>query len=110
MEQLYRYLASAQFAQRMRTMLEGFEAMRTDLEAEKRAMQRIWAKRQTQIERVTGSMTNVVGELQAIAQDQLPRLNSAMELDAIGHGRRQPINQNSTTASLQMFHSMEQMQ
>lgn len=85
MEQLYSYLSSAQFAQRMRTMLEGFEAMRTELEAEKRAMQRIWAKRHTQIERVTGSMTNVVGELQAIAQDQLPRLNSVMDLDAIGH-------------------------
>jgi hypothetical protein len=85
MEQLYSYLSSAQFAQRMRTMLEAFEAMRTDLEAEKRAMQRIWAKRQTQIERVTGSMTNVVGELQAIAQDQLPRLDSVLDLDAIGH-------------------------
>ena len=41
-------------------------------------------KRQTQIERVTGSMVSVVGELQAIAQDQLPQLDSMMELDAIG--------------------------
>jgi hypothetical protein len=43
-------------------MLEGFVAMRSDLDSEKRAMQRIWAKRQTQIERVTGSMVSVVGE------------------------------------------------
>lgn len=85
MEQLYNYLSSAQFAQRVRTMLEGFEAMRTDLEAEKRAMQRIWAKRQTQIERVTGSMVTVVGELQAIAQEQLPQLDSVMQLEAIGN-------------------------
>ena len=84
MEQLYNYLASAQFAQRVRTMLEGFESMRSDLESEKRAMQRIWAKRQAQIERVTGSMTTVVGELQAIAQDQLPQLNSMMQLETIG--------------------------
>lgn len=84
MEQLYNYLSSAQFAQKVRTMLEGFESMRADLESEKRAMQRIWAKRQTQIERVTSSMVNVVGELQAIAQEQLPQLNSMMELDAIG--------------------------
>jgi hypothetical protein len=83
MEQLYNYLSSPQFAQRMRTMLEGIESMRTDLEAEKRAMQKIWAKRQIQIERVTGSMTNVVGELQAIAQDQLPQLESMMTLEAI---------------------------
>ena len=84
MEQLYNYLSSAQFAQRMRTMLDGLEAMRSDLESEKRAMQKIWAKRQMQIERVTGSMTNVVGELQGIAQDQLPQLESMLELDAIG--------------------------
>ena len=84
MEQLYNYLSSTQFSQRVRTMLEGFESMRSDLEAEKRAMQRIWAKRQTQIERVTGSMTSVVGELQAIAHDQLPQLDSVMDLDAIG--------------------------
>lgn len=83
MEQLYNYLASPQFAQRIRTMLESFETMRADLDAEKRAMQRIWAKRQVQIDRLTGSMTNVVGELQAIAQDQLSQLDNVLELEAI---------------------------
>jgi hypothetical protein len=83
MEQLYNYLSSAQFAHRLRTMLDGFESMRMDLEAEKRSMQRIWAKRQNQIERVTGSMTNVVGELQAIAQEQLPQLDSMLQLETI---------------------------
>ena len=85
MEQLYNYLSSGQFSQKLRTMLDGFESMRSDLESEKRAMQRIWAKRQTQIERVTGSMGTVVGELQAIAQEQLPQLGSMMELEAIGN-------------------------
>jgi hypothetical protein len=59
--------------------------MRDDLESEKRAMQRIWAKRQVQIERVTGSMVTVVGELQTIAQEQLPRLDSMMQLESIGN-------------------------
>lgn len=87
MEQLYNYLASPQFAQRIRSMLESFETMRADLDAEKRAMQRIWAKRQSQIERLTGSMTCVVGELQAIAQDQLMQLDNVLELEAITDGR-----------------------
>lgn len=86
MEQLYNYLASPQFAQRIRSMLESFETMRADLDAEKRAMQRIWAKRQSQIERLTGSMTSVVGELQAIAQDQLTQLDDVLELEAITDG------------------------
>ena len=86
MEQLYNYLASPQFAQRIRSMLESFETMRADLDAEKRAMQRIWAKRQSQIERLTGSMTSVVGELQAIGQDQLTQLDNVLELEAIADG------------------------
>ena len=81
MEQLYNYLSSAQFAQKIRTMLDSFEAMRGDLESEKRAMQKIWAKRETQIERVTGSMVTVVGELQGIAQEQLPQLDSLAQLE-----------------------------
>ena len=80
MELLYNYLSSTQFAQKVRTMLESFESMRNDLEAEKRAMQRIWTKRQAQIERVTGSMVSVVGELQAIAHDSLPQLESIEQL------------------------------
>lgn len=83
MEQLYNYLASPQFAQRIRAMLESFVVMRTDLEAEKRAMQRIWAKRQSQIDRLTGSMTSIVGELQSIAHDHLTQLDNVLELEAI---------------------------
>lgn len=84
MELLYNYLSSAQFSQKVRTMLDAFESMRSDLEAEKRAMQKIWAKRQTQIERVTMSMTSVVGELQGIAHVELPQLDSVETLEAIG--------------------------
>lgn len=75
MELLYNYLASPQFAQRVRTVLESFAQMKGDLDAEKRAMQRIWSKREVQIERVTASMSGVVGELQAIAHDALPQLD-----------------------------------
>lgn len=83
MELLYNYLSSTQFSQKVRTMLEVFEGMRSDLESEKRAMQKIWSKRQMQIERVTTSMTTVVGELQGIAHEALPQLESIETLDAI---------------------------
>jgi hypothetical protein len=83
MELLYNYLSSAQFSQKIRTMLEAFESMRTDLEAEKRAMQKIWSRRQTQIERVTNSMTTVVGELQGIAHEALPQLDNLETLESI---------------------------
>lgn len=72
----YHYLSSASFSQRVRTMLESFTAMQTDLHAEKRAMIKIWAKRQAQIDRVTKSMLTVVGELQAMSQNTLPELDA----------------------------------
>lgn len=84
MELLYNYLSSTQFSQKIRAMLDTFESMRTDLEAEKRAMQRIWSKRQTQIERVTTSMTTVVGALQGIAHEDLPQLDNLEMLEIIG--------------------------
>ena len=83
MELLYNYLSSAQFSQKVRTMLETFESMRSELEAEKRAIQKIWSKRQTQIERVTINMTTVVGDLQGIAHEALPQLENLETLEAI---------------------------
>ncbi|HEX2829714.1 MAG TPA: DUF2130 domain-containing protein [Burkholderiales bacterium] len=84
MELLYNYLCSSQFAQRVRAMVETHECMRRDLEAEKAAMKRLWAKRETQIDRASSSMLAVCGELQGIAHDSLPQLNEigVLELGA----------------------------
>ena len=67
MEQLYSYLTSENFARKIRTVVESFVAMKTQLDAEKRAIQRQWAAREMQISRVTETMATFVGELQAIA-------------------------------------------
>lgn len=82
-EQLYCYLASPTFSQRIRTVFDTFSTMQGDLDAERRALTKIWAKRQTQIDRVIKSMGTVVGELQGIAQDALPDLQQIDTLDSI---------------------------
>lgn len=82
-EQLYNYLSSPTFAQRIRTVFDTFATMQTELDAEKRAMTRIWTKRQTQIERIGKSMGAVVGELQGIAHDSLPDLRNLETLEAV---------------------------
>ena len=64
MELVYSYITSPQFAQRVRSIVEGFDAMRRDLDAEKAAMTRMWAKREKQLQRMTTGMLNVVGDLQ----------------------------------------------
>ena len=80
MELVYNYICSAQFAQRVKTVVDGFEAMRADLEAEKAAMLRIWKKREGQLTRLTGSLLGVVGDLQGIAEESLPQLHNIAAL------------------------------
>lgn len=82
MEALYHYLCSPQFAQKIRAVVDAFTSMKGDLDSEKAAMARIWKKREQQINRVTLNMMGMCGELQAIAQESLPQLDSIATLPA----------------------------
>jgi hypothetical protein len=75
-EALYDYLCSPQFAQRVRAVVDTFSTMKRDLDREKGSMMTLWKKREVQIERVTANMSGMVGELQAIASESLPQLES----------------------------------
>ena len=80
MEALYDYLCSPQFAQRIRAVVEAYTSMKKDLDSERAAMERIWKKREKQIERVTMNMMGMCGEIQAISHDSLPQLQEIGQL------------------------------
>jgi hypothetical protein len=82
MELLYNYICSPQFAQRVKSVADGFAAMRQDLEAEKMAMARIWKKREAQLARMSDGLLGVVGDLQGIGQEALPELETIAALPA----------------------------
>ncbi|OGA65486.1 MAG: hypothetical protein A3G81_12530 [Betaproteobacteria bacterium RIFCSPLOWO2_12_FULL_65_14] len=84
MELLYNYICSPQFAQRVKSVVEGFEAMRRDLEAEKASMTRIWKKREMQLTRMTTGMLGVVGDLQGIGREGMAQLDSIAALPDVG--------------------------
>ncbi len=77
---IYSYLGTPQFSQNLRSVFETFAYMKRDLDREKSAMYKTWKKRETQLERVAVSMSNMVGQLQAIAQDSLPELDKIDQL------------------------------
>jgi hypothetical protein len=83
MEALYQYLCSPQFAQKVRVVVDAFRSMKRDLDSEKAAMARIWKKREQQIQRVTFNMMGMCGELQAIAEESLPEIDSIASLPAL---------------------------
>ncbi len=66
MEYLYQYMSSAQFRNRVENIVMAFSGLKQDLETEKRSMQRIWAKREKEIERVIMNTTGMYGDVQGI--------------------------------------------
>ena len=82
MEVLYSYLAGLQFRQRVEAIFESFSALRNDLEQEKRAMERIWAKREKQIDRVLTNTVGLHGDVAGIIGATLPEIEG-IELKAL---------------------------
>ncbi len=72
MEMVYQYMTGPRFRQRVQAIVEGFTAMRDDLEKERRALTRQWEKRREQIDRVMLATVGMHGDLEAIAGAALP--------------------------------------
>lgn len=82
MELVYNYLTGPEFRNRVEAIIESFIAMKSDLDAEKRAMSKIWDKRQKQIERVIYNIGGMHGDLEGIAGMTLPTIKT-LELPTI---------------------------
>ena len=80
MELLYNYICSPQFTQRVKSVVDGFAAMRQDLEAEKMAVARMFKKREMQLTRMSDGLLGVVGELQGIGEVSLAQLDTVAAL------------------------------
>ena len=66
LELLHRYLSGVQFRQRVEAIVEAFSTMRGDLEQERRAAERAWARRARQLEAVTLGVAGMYGDLQGL--------------------------------------------
>jgi hypothetical protein len=58
--------------------------MKHDLDRERTSMYKTWKKREAQLDRVAVSMTNMIGQIQAIAQNSLPELDTIPQLQLPG--------------------------
>lgn len=82
MEVLYNYLAGPEFRNRVTGIIEAFVTMRSELESEKRAIQKTWAKREKQLERALTNTAGFYGDLQGIIGGSLAQIE-ALELPAL---------------------------
>ncbi len=73
-EMVYRYLTGPRFRQRVQAIVEAFSSMQEDLDREKKAITKQWAKREEQIERVMQATVGMYGDLQGIAGKSLQEI------------------------------------
>jgi hypothetical protein len=83
MELVYHYLTGPQFRQRVEAVVEVFSTMQSDLEAERRAIRRLWEKREKQIERAALNAVGMHGDLAGIVGTALPEIEG-MAIERVG--------------------------
>lgn len=74
MELVYQYLTGPRFRHRIEAIVEKFSEMQDDLDRERKAMMRLWAKREAQIRGVIESTAGMYGDLQGIAGKALEEI------------------------------------
>ncbi|QOP46813.1 DUF2130 domain-containing protein [Sulfurimonas paralvinellae] len=82
MSLLYNYLTSNEFAMHIEAITEGFSAMQSQLDKEKRAMARLWKEREKQIEKVLDNTIGMYGSIKGIAGNAIGNVK-ALELEYI---------------------------
>lgn len=75
MELVYQYLTGPRFRRRIEAIVEKFSDMQADLDRERKAMTRLWAKREAQIRGVIESTVGMYGDLQGIAGKTLQEID-----------------------------------
>ncbi len=80
-ELIYDYLTGGEFKHRVQGIVEAFVSLKEEIEDEKRAMTKLWAKREKQLELAMRSTVGMYGDLQGIAGRALPQIQ-ALELPA----------------------------
>lgn len=81
-EMVYQYLTGPRFRHRVEAIVEAFSSMQEDLDKERKAIMKQWAKREEQIERVMGATVGMYGDLQGIAGKSLQEIEG-LELQSL---------------------------
>lgn len=82
-EMVYQYLTGPRFRHRVEAIVEAFSSMQEDLDKEKKAIIKQWAKREEQIDRVMQATAGMYGDLQGIAGQTIQEIEG-LGLPALG--------------------------
>ncbi len=74
MEAVYDYLTSSHFSNKLKAVYSSFHRMKQELEAEKSQTLQRWARREKQLQSGVAELVGVAGDIQGLAQQDLPLL------------------------------------
>jgi len=75
-EELYKYLISEPFKQKVEGIVDVFRSMKSQLDKEKTAMKKIWAERERQIENVIENTAKMHGEIKFIVGNEIGEIKA----------------------------------
>jgi hypothetical protein len=71
---IYNYLTGTQFKTKVKAIVSAFKSLKEDLEAEKRALKRIWTSREKLLDQVIDSASSMYGDIEGIAGSAAPKI------------------------------------
>jgi hypothetical protein len=93
MEFLYKYLAGPECKHHIEGIVEAFVTLKEELEKEKRSTQRMWAKREKQLERAVLNTAGLYGDLQGIIGNVMPHITQLEEPALLTETSAEPNNE-----------------
>jgi len=94
MELVYQYLTGPRFRHRIEAIVEQFTAMQVDLDRERKAMTKLWARREQQIRCVVESTAGMYGDLQGIAGRSIQEVEG-LNFNLLEHDADEPIGESN---------------
>jgi len=82
LQEIYDYITSEAFRHKIEAHFESVKTLKVDLDSERRAMERIWKKREVEIQRLDKSMSQMFGEIQGRIVGRIVEAPSNLELKA----------------------------
>jgi len=75
-DMMYDYITSTEFTHKIDAIVEGFTAMKSDIEKEKNAMNKLWKEREKNIERIVSNTIDMYGSIKGIGGQAIPTVKS----------------------------------
>ena len=91
MDEIYRYLTSPRFGERIQRMVETWEALEQQVASEERALRRQWSERRKQLARMKETTTEMFTDFSAILGREIAQV-PGLELEALPPGESTDAN------------------